>query len=170
LNADAVVGWTCFIHSCTSIMAYYMFLKEHECILPMLWQLVFTLFAIIVDGLPQIVHSWNFIFLFTWLSQYCGDIFQLCLPTLLIETHWCWFLYQFLSLDSPSICIPSHVWWTVATTSGLLVPAVGLGCQVLLWLPLLLVGLHTATNLDGLQAITLMGSLSIACHFTCGLS
>jgi hypothetical protein len=33
----------------------------------------------------------------------------LCLPTLLIETHWCWFLYQFVSLVSPSIFIPSHV-------------------------------------------------------------
>jgi hypothetical protein len=44
LNADAVVRWTCFIHSCTSIMAYYIFLKEHECILPTLW-LVFTFFC-----------------------------------------------------------------------------------------------------------------------------
>jgi hypothetical protein len=79
------------------VMAYYIFLKEDECILPTL-QLVFTFFAIVVDGLPQIVHSWNFIFLFTWLSQYCGDIFQLCLPTLLIETHYRWFLYQFVSL------------------------------------------------------------------------
>jgi hypothetical protein len=33
-----------------------------------------------------------------------------------------------------------------------------------------LVGLHSATNLDGLNAITLMGSLPIACCFTCGLS
>jgi hypothetical protein len=122
LNMDAFVGWTCFIHSRTSVMVSYIFLKEHECILPMLW-LVFTLFTIVVDGLPQIVHSWKFIFLFTWLSQYCRDIFRLCLPTLLIETHFHWFLYQFLSLASPSICILSHVWWMVATSSRLLVPA-----------------------------------------------
>jgi hypothetical protein len=39
----------------------------------------------------------------------------------------------------------------------ILVPAVRSGFQVLLWLPLLLVSFHTATNLDGLHAIILMG-------------
>jgi hypothetical protein len=45
----AVVGWTCFIHSCTLVMAYYIFLKEHECILPTL-RLVCTFLPSLLMG------------------------------------------------------------------------------------------------------------------------
>jgi hypothetical protein len=109
-----VVGWTCFIHSCTWSWLITSSWKDMSASCQCYgWSSPF--FAIIVDGLPQIVHSWNFIFLFNWLSQYCGDIFQLCLPTLLIETHCRWFLYQFVSLVFPINLYTSHVWWTVAT-------------------------------------------------------
>jgi hypothetical protein len=138
LNADTGHCWMNLLHPFLHlVMAYYIFLKEHECILPMLW-LVFTFFAIVVDGLPQIVHSWNFIFLFNWLSQFCGDIFQLCLPTLLIETHCRWFLYQFVSLvfsinlyTVPCLMNGCHLNW-----SSFFMPAVvppGLTCHHYIW-------------------------------------
>jgi hypothetical protein len=100
-------------------------------------------FAIIVDGLPQIVHSWNFIFLFNWLSQYCGDIFQLCLPTLLIETHCRWFLYQFVSLVFPMSdeqLPPKLVFFFHACGCATRSYMPSLYMDLL---PLLLVGLHT---------------------------
>jgi hypothetical protein len=109
------------------------------------------------------VHSWNFIFLFTRLSQYCGDIFHLCLPTLLIETHCHWFLYQFVYRPMSDERLPPQVVFS-CLRSGRAARSY-CGCHALL-----LVGLHTATNLDGLHAVTLTGSLPIACRFTCGLS
>jgi hypothetical protein len=134
-------------------MAYYIFPKEHECILPTL-RLVFTLFAIVVDGLPQIVHSWNFIFLFTRLSQYCGDIFRLCLPTLLIETHWCLFLYQFAYRPMSDEWLPPQVVFS-CLRSGRAARSY-CGCHCSWWVCIL--------------QPTLMGSLLIVCRFTCGLS
>jgi hypothetical protein len=98
LDADAVVGWTCFIHSCTFVMVYYIFLKEHECILPTL-RLVFTLFAIIVDGLPQIVHSWNFIFLRTLVDTLCTlpwvwiDLLQCFVLNVSATVGWTCFIF-----------------------------------------------------------------------------
>lgn len=121
-------------------MAYYIFPKELECILPTL-QLVFTFFAIIVNGLPQIVHSWNFIFLFTRLSQYCGDIFRLCLPTLLIETHWCLFLYQFVYRPMSDEQLPPKLvffFYACGCATRSYMPSLYMDL-----LPLLLVGLHT---------------------------
>jgi hypothetical protein len=89
-------------------MAYYIFLKEHECILPTLW-LVFTLFAIIIDELPQIVHSWNFV---AFLVHLALAILRRYVPVVLANVtcrdSLSLFLYQFVLLVSPSICIPSH--------------------------------------------------------------
>jgi hypothetical protein len=131
------------------------------------------------------LYSWNFILLFTWLLQYCGDIFRLCLFFLLIETHCCWFLYQFESLVSPSICIPSHAWWTVATSSGwsshacswitmpgLPVVAIALGgfayCNQPWWTPCHHLD-RLLTNCMPLHLLTqLLGSVAISCFWHYG--
>ena len=86
--------------------------------------LLVAFFTIVIDGLPiHTAHSWNFMFSFTWILHYRED---------------------------PSSCARRHLYtvpWTVATSCGLLVPAVpllGLWCHhcIMDSLPSLLVGLR----------------------------